>query len=280
MPSRSKTRTRPASTACPSSTSRSRPRTSARAAPRPSRRQERLQTPLGNGTLHFGVTQGPAASARCSARPRPVGIGAELAAGLRPQARAADLAGIQRHSLSALLTPLRHLAQFELLNLPGAGLRQLGEHHVARHLVAGEVLPAPRHELLAGRRLPGLQLDEGARRLAPFLVGLGHHGGGLHRRMLVERVLDLDRGNVLAAGDDDVLGAVLELDVAVRDASRRDRRSETSRRRTPRRSIACSSDSPSSPRCRGTSPRRASRRRAAPAASCRDRARRALRAAR
>jgi hypothetical protein len=33
--------------------------------------------------------------------------------------------------------------------------------------------------------------------------------------MLVQRVLDLDRGNVLAAGDDDVLGAVLELDIAV-----------------------------------------------------------------
>ena len=33
--------------------------------------------------------------------------------------------------------------------------------------------------------------------------------------MLVERVLDLDRRDVLAARDDDVLGAVLELDVAV-----------------------------------------------------------------
>ena len=34
--------------------------------------------------------------------------------------------------------------------------------------------------------------------------------------MLVERILDLDRGNVLAAGDDDVLRTVLELDIAVR----------------------------------------------------------------
>ena len=34
--------------------------------------------------------------------------------------------------------------------------------------------------------------------------------------MLVDDVLDLDRGDVLAAGDDDVLGAVLELDIAVR----------------------------------------------------------------
>ena len=33
--------------------------------------------------------------------------------------------------------------------------------------------------------------------------------------MSVERDLDLDRGDVLAAGDDDVLGAVLDLHVAV-----------------------------------------------------------------
>jgi hypothetical protein len=33
--------------------------------------------------------------------------------------------------------------------------------------------------------------------------------------VLVERVLDLDGGDVLAARDDDVLRAVLELDVAV-----------------------------------------------------------------
>ncbi len=80
------------------------------------------------------------------------------------------------------------------------------------------MLAAPGHDLGLGRRLAGLQLDEGARRLAPFLVGPCDDGGGLDRRVLVERVLDLDRGDVLAAGDDDILGAVLELDVAVRMA--------------------------------------------------------------
>ena len=99
--------------------------------------------------------------------------------------------------------------------LPVRRLRQFGEHHVARAFVAREVLAAPRHQFVGRRLLPRLELDERARRLAPFLVGLRHHGGGLHGRMLVERVLDLDRGNVLAARDDDVLGAVLELDVAV-----------------------------------------------------------------
>ena len=33
--------------------------------------------------------------------------------------------------------------------------------------------------------------------------------------MLEQRILDLDRRNIFAAGDDDVLGAVLELNIAV-----------------------------------------------------------------
>ncbi len=46
---------------------------------------------------------------------------------------------------------------------------------------------------------PALSLDEGQRRLAPFRVGLGHHRAGHHRRVAVQRVLDLDRADVLAA---------------------------------------------------------------------------------
>ena len=61
----------------------------------------------------------------------------------------------------------------------------------------------------------GLELDERARRLAPPRVGLGDHRGGEHRGMAVEHVLDLERRDVLAARDDDVLGAVLDLEVAV-----------------------------------------------------------------
>ncbi len=33
--------------------------------------------------------------------------------------------------------------------------------------------------------------------------------------MAVEHLLDFERGNILATGNDDVLGAVLDLDVAV-----------------------------------------------------------------
>src|SRR6185436_169470 len=62
----------------------------------------------------------------------------------------------------------------------------------------------------------GLELHERAGRLAPFLVRLRYNSSSSNSRMLVERVLHLDRGDVLAAGDDDVLGAVADLDVAVR----------------------------------------------------------------
>ena len=48
-----------------------------------------------------------------------------------------------------------------------------------------------------------------------FVVGLGDDRGLHDLRMPVQHLLDLDRGNVLAAGDDDVLRAVLDLDIAV-----------------------------------------------------------------
>ncbi|MGY3467361.1 hypothetical protein ACVW0I_004232 [Bradyrhizobium sp. LM6.11] len=49
-----------------------------------------------------------------------------------------------------------------------------------------------------------------------FRIGLCDHGGEQHGRVLVEDVLDLDGGNVLAAGNDDVLGAILDDDIAMR----------------------------------------------------------------
>ena len=86
---------------------------------------------------------------------------------------------------------------------------------VRGHLNAAS-LAAPGDQLVRRDALARLELDEGARRLAPFLVGLRHDRRQLHGGMLEERVLHLDRGDVLAARDDDVLGAVLQLDVAVR----------------------------------------------------------------
>jgi hypothetical protein len=65
------------------------------------------------------------------------------------------------------------------------------------------------HDVGLGSGGAVLQLDEGARRLAPLHVGTRDHGGFEHVGMLVKDVLNLDRGDVLAAGDDDVLGAAM-----------------------------------------------------------------------
>src|SRR5665647_3253295 len=78
------------------------------------------------------------------------------------------------------------------------------------------MLAAPLQQLVGGSLLPRLEFDESARRLAPFVVGFCHHRGGGDCGMLVKRVLHLDRGDILAAGNDDVLRAIFQLDVAIR----------------------------------------------------------------
>ncbi len=62
---------------------------------------------------------------------------------------------------------------------------------------------------------PGLQLDKGNRRLAPLLVRSRHHRTGQHRRVTVQGILDLERADIFAAADDDVLAAILDLHIAV-----------------------------------------------------------------
>ena len=81
----------------------------------------------------------------------------------------------------------------------------------------------------------GLQHDEGAGRLAPFLVGPGDDGDFEHGGMLDEHALDLDGRDVLAARDDDVLAAVLQLDIAVGVPHAEIAGVEPAVRRTPRR---------------------------------------------
>src|SRR5262249_14502751 len=111
---------------------------------------------------------------------------------------------------------LRDLPQYELLNLARRRLRQFPEYNVARAFVSGEVLAAPGDQFLRRRGRARLELNEGACRRALCVVGLRHYGGGLHGGVPVQRILDFDGGDILATRNDDVLGAVLELDVAVR----------------------------------------------------------------
>src|SRR5215203_2479727 len=72
------------------------------------------------------------------------------------------------------------------------------------------------YDLLFGSFFPLLQGNESLRTLPPFLVRDGDHGGLHHSRMPANYLLDLDRGDVLAAGDDHVLAAVADLDAPIR----------------------------------------------------------------
>ncbi len=62
---------------------------------------------------------------------------------------------------------------------------------------------------------PGAQLDEGLGRLAAVIVGNADHDHFLHRGMGVDRLLDHLRIDVEAAGDDHVLLAVDQIEIAV-----------------------------------------------------------------
>jgi hypothetical protein len=68
----------------------------------------------------------------------------------------------------------RPLAQHEFLNLAGSGGGQGSEYDRFRRLVVCKLAAAEIDDLVRGCRRPRPELDEGARRLAPFLVGSRH----------------------------------------------------------------------------------------------------------
>jgi len=110
-----------------------------------------------------------------------------------------------------------------LLDLAGGRLGQLQEAHLAGTLEAREQALAVRNQLgrqrlpagLVGGRPIGAQLHKGQGCLAPLGIGPSHHTHRQHGRMLVEGVFHLDGRDVFAARDDDVLGPILELHIAI-----------------------------------------------------------------
>ena len=78
-----------------------------------------------------------------------------------------------------------------------------------------QVLAAMSHDLVACGDRAWLQLHKRTWRLPPLVVRLGHNRGKQHGGMAMQHVLDLERRDVFAARDDDVLRPILHLDVAV-----------------------------------------------------------------
>ena len=116
-------------------------------------------------------------------------------------------------------------------------------------------------------------LHKGAGAFAPFFVGHGNDAPPQPHRMLVEDILDLDGGDVFTAGNDDVLRAVLQLDIAIGIDNAEIAGSETSRLQRPPWLLADFSDSLSSQHCRASSLRQWFCRQREPLSSFRDRAR-------
>src|SRR5215468_5936433 len=108
------------------------------------------------------------------------------------------------------------LAQDPLHQLARAVPRQrLVERHLARHLVAGQVLPAEGGHPLGVQRVAGARLDGRVHALAPFVVGHAEDRGVLDRRVAVQGVLDLRGVDVDATRDDHVALAVADVHEAL-----------------------------------------------------------------
>src|SRR5450755_3590140 len=108
------------------------------------------------------------------------------------------------------------LAQFELRDLARRGLRQLvQEGDGLRRLVAGDGGFHVVDDRFLAHHRTRLEHHEGLGPLAPLLVGHTDDRRFQHCLVGEDRLLDLDRGDVLPTGHHDVLGAVQQLHVAI-----------------------------------------------------------------
>ena len=130
-----------------------------------------------------------------------------------PRSKLSELGKDALHSPDSGLRGAHLPAQLELRDLARAGLRQLvQEGDRFGRLEAGERSLTKVDELLARRpRPPGCELTNASGRSPHFSSGTPTTAASSTAGWREERLLDLDGGDVLPAGDDHVLGAVAEL---------------------------------------------------------------------
>ena len=133
-------------------------------------------------------------------------------------------------------------------------------------LKPASLLPTCAAQLVRADRLAVPQRHPRSRSFTPALVGHRHDSRLEHRRVAHQRRLDLDRRDVLAAGDDHILGPVTDLEVAVGMQHPKvtgpqptvgDRQRRSPRRRGSSRASRCcraARPRPTSAPSRGTSP--------------------------
>ena len=153
-----------------------------------------------------------AASNNAKCRPRPLDAPGHERAPARER-----IGGEQRHDAFPSRRRCARSRSTFFWILPVAVFGSGAEHDLLRHLEMRDAVAAPVDDLGGRHALRArLQRHERARRLAPVRIRPRDHRRLHHLRMAVQALLDLERADVLAARDDDVLAAVLDLDVAVR----------------------------------------------------------------
>src|SRR6266852_7137805 len=116
-------------------------------------------------------------------------------------------------SLAAIACPF---LEEMLLNLADRGTREdVAELHALRHLEAGQPRPAPGDQLFARGARPVVQDDIGLDGLVAHGVRDADHGGIEHGGMLLQGLLHLRGGHVLAGALDHILLPVHEEEAAV-----------------------------------------------------------------
>ena len=109
------------------------------------------------------------------------------------------------------------LAKHVLLHLAGGGRGQLINKTVGlRGFEMRQLRPHVLFELTFALTRPGFQNDEGMRAFSPFFVRHSNDCGLLNSRMCQQAPFQLDRRNVLASADNDVLETVPNLNIAIR----------------------------------------------------------------
>src|SRR5262249_45695743 len=130
--------------------------------------------------------------------------------------RAADRARARCRGIVAEL-----LAQHLLVELADAGPGQRRhEHDLIRHRVTGDhafarVVLQARLDLAVADRSALLAHHDCERAFGPLRIRNADDGGFAHRGVLEDEILDVERRDPFAAGLDDVLEAVRDLEVAV-----------------------------------------------------------------
>ena len=108
------------------------------------------------------------------------------------------------------------LSQFEFLNFAYQNFEQFLKNNQLGRFEPCESFANKGDQFFFGGAGSREKFDEGAGHLAPFVIGFGVDGAEGHGRMGHECAFDFNERDIFTTRNDDVLGAIRDLDVSVR----------------------------------------------------------------